>query len=116
MAEKVTREKHTIDAQDKVLGRLASEIAQILTGKKKPEYLPYMDMGDSVEVTNANGIRVTGNKMNFKDYYRHSNYPGGLKTKKMKEFPKSELLKMAVYNMLPKNKLRNDRMKRLKIS
>ena len=116
MANEINREKQTLDASGQILGRLATQAAMILMGKTKPSYLPHIDMGDFVDVVNANNIQVTGNKMEFKNYYRHSNYPGGLKTKKMKEFKKTELIKMAVFNMLPKNKLRNERMKRLKIS
>lgn len=116
MAYDIKREKQIINASDRVLGRLSTEVAMILMGKTKPSYQPHVDVGDFVEITNAGNIRVTGNKMEFKSYYRHSGYPGGLKTKKMKEFNKKELIKMAVYNMLPKNKLRNERMKRLKIS
>jgi large subunit ribosomal protein L13 len=116
MVNQVEREKHTLDASGQVLGRLATQIAMMLMGKNKPSYMTYIDMGDFVEVVNANKITVTGNKMEFKNYYRHSNYPGGLKTKQMKDFTKKELIQMAVLNMLPKNRLRNERMKRLKIS
>ena len=98
---------------------MASKIALLLTGKGKPSFVPYLDMGDEIIVQNVRKVKVTGQKMDQKIYYHHSGYPGGLKKRTMKEvFAKkpSEILKKAVYNMLPKNKLRNGRMKRLKIS
>ncbi|MFA7662310.1 MAG: 50S ribosomal protein L13 [Patescibacteria group bacterium] len=116
MAQQVNREKHTLDASGQVLGRLATQIAMILMGKNKPSYMTYIDMGDFVDVINVDKIEVTGAKLDFKLYQHHSNYPGGLKTKKMKELSKTEWVKRAVMNMLPKNKLRIERMKRLKIS
>ena len=105
-----------IDAKGKVLGRLASRIAVILTGKHKPEYIPYLDKGDKVVVKNVSEMKITGKKMKQKKYYRHSGYPGGLKTKTLEEvFSKNpaEVLRRAVWNMLPKNKLRKQRIKRL---
>jgi len=113
------RKMHTIDATNKILGRLATRIALILTGKRKVSYSPNMDMGDEVIVNNASKMKFSGRKLEQKIYYRHSGYPGGLKEKKMKEiFAKdpSELLKKAVYNMLPKNKLRSPRMNKFKIN
>jgi large subunit ribosomal protein L13 len=94
-------------------------VSLLLTGKNKVNYFPNKDQGDFVIINNAGKIKVSGNKMTQKIYYRHSGYPGGLKTKKMKEiFEKnpSELLEKAIYNMLPKNKLRAERMKRLQIN
>ncbi len=114
--KKIHRETYTFDASKYVLGRLASKIALILQGKHKPDFVPYLDKGDKVEVINIDKIKITGKKLDNKIYYRHSGYPGGLKQKKMKEFSRAELLAKAVYNMLPKNKLRKQRMKRLKIS
>jgi len=113
------RKTHTIDATNKILGRLATRIALTLTGKRKTNYLPNMDMGDEVIVNNVSKIKVTGRKFEQKIYYHHSGYPGGLKERKMKDvFARnpSELLKKAVYNMLPKNKLRSGRMKRLEMN
>lgn len=115
--KKIERKTHTIDATDQVLGRLASRIALILTGKNKPVYVPNIDVGDIVVVKNVKKIKITGQKLEQKKYYHHSGYPGGLKTKKMSEvFAKdpSEVLCRAVYNMLPKNKLRKQRFKRLR--
>jgi len=110
---------YTIDATNKILGRLATRIALLLTGKGKTNYSPNMDMGDEVVVNNASAMKFSGRKFEQKIYYHHSGYPGGLKEKKMKDiFAKdpSELLKKAVYNMLPKNKLRSGRMNRFKIN
>jgi large subunit ribosomal protein L13 len=113
------RKTHQIDASNKILGRLASRISLLLTGKNKANYQPNKDQGDLVIVNNVSKIKVSGNKMTQKIYYRHSGYPGGLKTKKMKEIFEqnpAQLLEKAVYNMLPKNKLRAGRMKRLQIN
>ena len=115
----IERTTHTIDATDKAPGRLAAEIARLLQGKNRPDYLPQWDMGDAVVVENVGSMKITGNKMTDKIYYRHSGYPGGLKQQKLKEvFAKDpgEVLRRAVLRMLPKNRLRNDRMKRLTIN
>jgi len=110
------RKIHKIDANGKAVGRIASEIALLLRGKNKPEYEPHLDMGDAVEVTNIEKIRITGRKLEDKEYHNHSGYPGGLRTRKMKDLmtknPK-EVLEKAVYNMLPANKLRANMKKRL---
>jgi len=114
---KIIRQKHEIDVFGKVLGRVATQIATILIGKNKPNYQPHLDMGDSVIIKNIKNIKITGDKINQKIYYRHSTYPGGLKQKKMKDLfneDPNQILKKAVMNMLPKNKLRKDRIKRLK--
>ena len=114
----IDRKVHNIDAEGKVLGRLASEIAVLLMGKNKASYMTYIDMGDNVNVKNASKLKFTGKKMEQKKYHHHSGYPGGLKTKTLSElFEKdpSDVLKRAIYSMLPKNKLRNGRMKRLNI-
>jgi large subunit ribosomal protein L13 len=112
------RKTHTIDAAGKVLGRLASEIAVLLRGKHKPTFVPYKDEGDFVVVKNIKNIKITGKKLEQKKYYRHSGYPGGLKEislKKLFEKKPAEVLKKAVRGMLPRNKLRKEMIKRLKI-
>ncbi len=112
------RKTHTIDATDKVLGRLATEIAILLRGKHKPDFLPYKDMGDFVVVKNINKIKISGKKIEQKKYYRHSAYLGGLKEIPLRTLFKkdpAQVLKRAVWGMLPKNKLRAKQIKRLKI-
>ena len=107
-----------IDAKGKTLGRLASQIATILSGKNKPEYTPNADMGDFVVVLNANEIQVTGKKLDQKMYYRNSGYPGGIKSKPLREIMENtagDAIKSAVKGMLPKNKLRDVMVKRLKV-
>jgi len=116
--KKITRELHKIDATDKAIGRMATEIANFLRGKHKPEYQPNIDLGDTVQVENIKQAKFTGNKLEQKEYHSYSGYPGGLKTKKMKELLEknpAEILKKAVWNMLPKNKLRSEMIKRLVI-
>ncbi|MCB9801215.1 MAG: 50S ribosomal protein L13 [Pseudomonadales bacterium] len=114
----VKREWHLVDAKDKVLGRLASEIAEKLIGKHKKEYTPHIDAGDFVVVINASEIAVTGDKEESKKYYRHSGFPGGLKVRTLGElretFPE-RIIEKAVKNMLPKNKLQSPRMTRMKV-
>ena len=115
--KKIERKIYTIDATDQVLGRLASKISLILTGKNRPDYIPNIVVGGIVLIKNVKKIKITGDKLNQKLYYHHSGYPGGLKTKKMIEiFDKdpAEVMRRAVYNMLPKNKLRKPRFKRLR--
>jgi large subunit ribosomal protein L13 len=111
------RQTHIIDATGKVLGRLASEIAKLLMGKNKPNYNPSKDMGDFVVVKNVEKIRISGKKLEKEKYYKHSGYLGGLKEiplkKVFKENP-SQVLKKAVFGMLPKNRLRKKMIKRLK--
>jgi len=113
------RKTYTIDATDKPLGRLATEIAILLRGKDKPDFVPYKDMGSFVVVQNVDRIKVTGKKLKQKIYYRHSGYPGGLKgtvmEKVVKEKGFGEVLRKAVWGMLPKNKLRAKQIKRLSI-
>ena len=107
---------HKIDAQNQVLGRLATQIANLLRGKNKPSFRPYLVMGDKVIVYNANKIKVTGKKMTDKIYYHHTSYIGHLKSKTMKEIylnNPGEILKRAVWGMLPKNKLRSHWIKNL---
>jgi len=113
----VNRQEHIIDATDVALGRLASQIAILLMGKNKPTFVRHLDEGDSVVVENIKYIKITGDKKNNKVYYSHSQHPGGLKTIKLKDLIDKkglpEVLRKAVYGMLPTNKLRNERMKRL---
>ena len=116
--EDVQRDWHTIDATDKVLGRMASRIAMILQGKTKPIYTPHVDTGDFVVVTNAEKIKLTGNKMNEKVYYTHSGYPGGFKEipiKKWTDKHPDRIVTLAVKRMLPKTKLGNAMLKKLKV-
>lgn len=112
------KKTYTIDATGKVLGRLAAEIAVLLRGKNKPDFSPHIDVGDSVVVINTSKIKVTGKKAEQKKYYRHSGYPGGIKEtayKKLFEKDSNEVLRKAIYGMLPKNKLRAKMMRRLKL-
>jgi len=113
-----SREWWVVDAQGQTLGRLASEIAKILRGKHKPTFSPHMDTGDFVVVTNCEKIMVTGDKLDTVRYYRHSRYPGGLKSRTMREqldrFPDRVLL-AAVKGMLPKTKLGKAQIKKLRI-
>ena len=116
--EDVQRDLHVIDATDKVLGRMASRIAMILQGKTKPIYTPHVDTGDFVVVTNAEKIKLTGNKMNEKVYYTHSGYPGGFKEipiKKWMEKHPDRIVNLAVKRMLPKTKLGSAMLKKLKV-
>ena len=114
----VTREWLVIDASEAPLGRLATEIAQHLIGKKKPMFTQHIDCGDYVVVINADKLIVTGNKLADKKYYRHSQYPGSLKTATLSEKLEQDstnVIYLAVKGMLPKNKLIDERLKRLKI-
>jgi large subunit ribosomal protein L13 len=104
----VERKWYLVDAEGKTLGRLASEIASVLRGKTKPEYTPHVDTGDFVIVINAEKVRLTGNKLNTKVYYRHSLHPGGLKTTTAAEMLQKHpirVIEYAVKGMLPKNTL-----------
>ncbi len=112
------RKTHTIDATDKILGRLAVEIAVLLRGKHKPDFAPNKDMGDIVVVKNIENLKFDEKKMEQKKYYRHSGYLGGIKEISLKDLFKKDpekVLKKAVFGMLPKNKLRPLMIKRLKI-
>ena len=107
-----------VDASDKTLGRLSTYIAKILMGKNKPEYTPHNDVGDYVVVINAEKIKVTGNKNEQKTYYRHSGYPGGIKSKNFNDLITSypeRIITSAVKGMLPKNKLSKSVIKKLKV-
>jgi len=113
-----SREWWVVDASGQTLGRLASEIAKLLRGKHKPTFSPHLDTGDFVVVTNCEKIIVTGDKLDTVRYYRHSGYPGGLKSRSMREqldrFPDRVLL-AAVKGMLPKTKLGKAQIKKLRI-
>lgn len=113
---KVERAWYFFDAKDKILGRLASRISQLLIGKHRPDFVPYLDMGDYAVVINAEKIKVSGKKEREKKYFRHSGYPGGLKVETLGELrlrKPEEILRRAVWGMLPDNKLKKGRMKRL---
>ena len=112
----VTTLWHKVDANNKILGRVASEIAMLLTGKNKPHQVDYLDFGDEVVVINAEKVVLTGNKLQDKVYTNYSGYPGGLRSTSAQELlakKPTEMLKRAVAGMLPKNKLRAQRMKKL---
>jgi len=117
-SKEITRDWVIVDASDKVLGRLASQIAQRLRGKHKPEFAPHMDAGDFVVVVNADKLAVTGRKLDQKMYYRHSGWIGGLKETVMRDMmaakPDQVLIK-AVKGMLPKNRLGRQMLKKLKV-
>ena len=107
-----------VDASDKTLGRLSANIAKILMGKNKPEYTPHNDVGDYVVVINAEKIKVTGNKNEQKMYYRHTGYPGGIKSQNFNDLIASypdRIITSAVKGMLPKNKLSKSVIKKLKV-
>ncbi|MBI2039989.1 50S ribosomal protein L13 [Candidatus Microgenomates bacterium] len=117
-AKNIQRQKHIVDASGKILGRLATEVAKILMGKNKPQYVPYLDIGDYVMVTNAAKIKVSGKKETQKVYIRHSGYPGGLKTETFDKLliRKPEyIIEHAVKGMLPHNKLGRQMIKKLKV-
>ena len=117
-ANEVEREWILIDAEDQILGRLATQVATILRGKHKPEFAPHIDVGDFVVVINVDKIRVTGNRLDQKIYYRHSGYPGdltGITLRKMMEKSPERVIEKAVWGMLPKNRLGRKLLKKLKI-
>ena len=112
----ITRKWYVIDAKDKTLGRMATEIAAILTGKNKPIYTPHIDTGDYVIVLNAKDVELTGNKLDTKNYYNVSGYVGGLRTRSartMKEHYPVEMLERAVWGMIPKGRLGRQMIKKL---
>lgn len=112
----IKREWHLLDVKDKILGRSASDIALLLMGKNKPNFVRNLDCGDYVVVTNAKDIKVTGTKEGSKKYSRHSGYPGGFKQETLSELRDrrpEEIIKRAVSGMLPQNKLRAKMLKRL---
>ncbi|MFC1749924.1 50S ribosomal protein L13 [Pseudomonadota bacterium] len=116
--QNIKRNWHLIDAKDQILGRLSTNIASHLIGKNKIYFTSNLDCGDYVVVINAKNLKVTGNKLHNKKYYRHSGYPGGFKSERLKSLLAKSPLKViehSVKGMLPKNKLRNKRLRRLKI-
>lgn len=114
----ITRDWYLVDANDQNLGRLATKIASVLLGKHKPQFTPGVDTGDFVVVVNAERVRVTGNKLDDKKYYRHSGYPGGIKEitlrRQLQTHP-DRVLRSAVWGMLPHNKYGRRVLKKLKI-
>jgi large subunit ribosomal protein L13 len=117
-ANEISQDWYLVDANDQNLGRLATQIASILLGKHKPSYTPGVDTGDFVVVVNCERVRVTGNKLDEKKYYRHSLYPGGLKEitlRKQLIVHPDRVLRSAVWGMLPKNKLGRQLIKKLKV-
>jgi large subunit ribosomal protein L13 len=114
----VTRKWHLVDASELPLGRLSTKIAVLLTGKEKPMFTKHIDCGDFVVVVNAGKLKVTGNKLQGKIYYRHSGFPGGIKQATLEEKMNSDPTSVIIHSvrgMLPVNKLRDDRLKRLKV-
>jgi large subunit ribosomal protein L13 len=116
--EDIQREWLVVDAKDQTLGRLASQIAHLLRGKHKPMFSPHMDVGDYVIVINCDKVRVTGRKLDQKNYYWHSGYPGGLRSRSLREqmdrYPE-RVIEAAVRGMLPKNKLGRQMIKKMKV-
>ena len=104
-----------VDAKNHTLGRLSSKVAQILRGKNKVNYTPHLDMSDFIVVVNADKIKLTGNKTNQKEYWRHTGYPGGEKTKLFKEATSDFILYNSIKGMLPHNKLGRKLLKHLKV-
>ena len=114
----ITRNWYIVDADGQILGRLASEVAQIIRGKKKPFFTPHMDMGDFVVVINAEKVKVTGNKEKEKTYFRHSGYPGGvtqINLRKVRQKFPERIITNAVKGMLPHNRLGRKLLTHLKV-
>jgi len=112
------RDWYVVDAEGKTLGRLSTQIANVLRGKLKPEYTPHCDVGDYVVVVNAERIRVTGNKKRDKQYYRHTGYPGGIRSRTLGEMldrRPEEVIRKAVKGMLPRNRLARKQLTKLKV-
>ena len=117
-AEDVQRSWYVIDANNQTLGRLATEVARRLRGKHKAEYTPHVDTGDYIVVINADKVRVTGNKTTDKMYYRHSGYPGGIKSvsfQKLRETYPDRIIEKAVKGMMPRNPLGRAMLRKLKV-
>ena len=117
-SEQVQKNWLVIDAQDQVLGRLASEVAKLLIGKTKPEFTKHLDLGEYIVVINAEKIRVTGNKEKGKKFYHHTGYPGGLKSislEKLRDDNPEKLFRNTVWGMLPKNRLGKVRLSHLHV-
>src|SRR5215204_4932826 len=114
----IEREWYVVDAEGRTLGRLATEIADTLRGKRKAQYTPHVDTGDFVVVVNAEKIAVTGKKLDDKIYYRHSGYPGGLKQRTLREQldrRPTEVIRKAVKGMLPRNRLGRAQLRKLRV-
>jgi len=114
----VARDWYVVDAEGQILGRLATQIADTLRGKRKPLYTPHVDTGDFVVVVNAEKVAVTGSKLDQKRYYRHSGYPGGLRSRTLREQLErrpTEVIRTAVKGMLPKNRLARQQLTKLKV-
>ena len=112
------RDWYVVDAEGKTLGRLATQLADVLRGTRKPDFTPHIDTGDFIVVVNAEKIRVTGDKMNSKIYWRHSGYPGGIKSRtlgEMLEKQPEEVIRKAVRGMLPRTKLGRQQLLKLKV-
>lgn len=117
-AKDIKREKHVIDAKDQILGRLSTQVARLLMGKHKPNYVPYLDCGDFVTVVNAGKIKLTGKKMQDKRYVRHSGYPGGLKQETLEKLlvrRPEYVIEHAVWGMIRGGKLGKQMIKKLKV-
>ena len=117
-AQDVQRSWYVVDAEDKTLGRLATEVAHRLRGKHKAEYTPHVDTGDYIVVINADKVRVTGRKTTDKMYYRHSGYPGGIKSvsfEKLRDTHPDRIIEIAVKGMLPRNPLGRAMLRKLKV-
>ncbi|MDA1329960.1 MAG: 50S ribosomal protein L13 [Chloroflexi bacterium] len=117
-AHEISNDWYLVDAAGRNLGRLASRIATVLIGKHKPDYMPGVDGGDNVVVTNCEKITVTGKKLDDKIYYRHSGYPGGIKSNTLREMLEKtpdRVIRQAVWGMLPHNKLGRKLLKKLKV-
>jgi large subunit ribosomal protein L13 len=117
-AEDVQRSWYVIDANNQTLGRLATEVARRLRGKHKAEYTPHVDTGDYIVVVNADKVRVTGNKTTDKIYYRHSGYPGGIKSvnfQKLRDTHPDRIIEKAVKGMMPRNPLGRAMLRKLKV-
>lgn len=117
-SNEVERKWYIIDAEGQTLGRIASEVASILRGKHKPQFTPHVDTGDFVIVINADKVRLSGNKLQDKKYYRHSMHPGGLKVTSAGEMLKNKperMFELAVYGMLPKTRLGESMKTKLKV-
>ena len=120
VATPTTRERNwlVVDASGQTLGRLATQIADVLRGKRKPEYTPHCDVGDFVIVVNAEKVAVTGKKLEEKRYYRHSGYPGGIRSRSLAEMLErrpEEVIRRAVKGMLPRNRLARQQLRKLKV-
>ena len=116
--EEIQHEWYLVDATDKILGRLATQIANVLRGKNKPIFTPHVDTGDFIIVTNAEKVKLTGKKLENKRYYRHSGYPGGFRVRTAQEILKKkpeDLIMLAVKGMLPKNRLGSKLLTKLKV-